>query len=69
MSSEINYRRISGKCLFFFICLIFLITFIYRAIKSGGNKRKLSSAIAFIGQPKTVILDEVSLKFFLLFFS
>jgi ABC-type multidrug transport system ATPase subunit len=26
---------------------------------SGGNKRKVSSAIAFIGKPKTVILDEV----------
>lgn len=25
---------------------------------SGGNKRKVSSAIAFIGKPKTVILDE-----------
>jgi ABC-type multidrug transport system ATPase subunit len=29
---------------------------------SGGNKRKVSSAIAFIGKPKTVILDEVILK-------
>lgn len=27
---------------------------------SGGNKRKVSSAIAFIGKPKTVVLDEVS---------
>jgi ABC-type multidrug transport system ATPase subunit len=27
---------------------------------SGGNKRKVSSAIAFIGNPSTVILDEVS---------
>ena len=26
---------------------------------SGGNKRKLSSAIAFIGFPKIIILDEV----------
>ena len=30
---------------------------------SGGNKRKLSSAIAFIGKPQTVILDEVKLYF------
>ena len=29
---------------------------------SGGNKRKLSSALALIGKPKTVILDEVSIK-------
>jgi len=27
-------------------------------MSSGGNKRKLSSAVAFIGQPHTVILDE-----------
>lgn len=26
---------------------------------SGGTKRKLSAAIAMIGRPKTVILDEV----------
>ena len=26
--------------------------------KSGGNKRKVSSAIAFIGRPSVVILDE-----------
>lgn len=31
---------------------------------SGGNKRKVSSAIAFIGNPKTVILDEVNSLFF-----
>ena len=30
---------------------------------SGGNKRKTSSAIAFIGQPKTIILDEVCFFF------
>jgi ABC-type multidrug transport system ATPase subunit len=29
---------------------------------SGGNKRKLSSAIAFIGNPSVVILDEVDEK-------
>ena len=34
-------------------------------LKSGGNKRKVSSAIAFIGQPKTVILDEVFKEIFL----
>ncbi len=27
---------------------------------SGGNKRKLSSAIAFLGKPSVVILDEPS---------
>jgi ABC-type multidrug transport system ATPase subunit len=31
---------------------------------SGGNKRKVSSAIAFIGRPGVVILDEV---YYLLF--
>ncbi len=30
----------------------------YFTFQSGGNKRKISAAIAFIGQPKTVILDE-----------
>jgi ABC-type multidrug transport system ATPase subunit len=30
---------------------------------SGGNKRKVSSAIAFVGHPTTVILDEVTLSF------
>ena len=30
---------------------------------SGGNKRKLSSAIAFLGKPSVVVLDEVNLHF------
>lgn len=29
---------------------------------SGGNKRKVSSALAFLGSPKLVILDEVNNK-------
>ncbi len=29
---------------------------------SGGNKRKLSSAIAFLGKPSVVVLDEVNLR-------
>jgi ATP-binding cassette, subfamily A (ABC1), member 3 len=31
---------------------------------SGGNKRKLSSAIAFLGKPSVVVLDEVNFLVF-----
>ena len=30
--------------------------------QSGGNKRKVSCAVAFIGKPSVVILDEVSIN-------
>ena len=42
---------------------------LFLAIKSGGNKRKVSAAIAFIGNPRLVILDEVrSFRSFLFHF-
>jgi len=41
-------------------------SFIY--LFSGGNKRKVSCAIAFIGRPKVVILDEVFLFYFYLYY-